>query len=348
MTRLSIIIPCYNNGEYLKLMLDCFLRQTVGYWEIIIVDDQSTDNTPDVIREYEQKDDRIHFYVRDRQPKGSVVCRNIGFDHSVGEYICHLDADDLVSDTFVAHRVRFMDENPDVDYASFCAKAFTKDKKLPTYETKAVTYGVGINTGDLLEDFLSTKYAFSVWNNIYRRSAIEKYPWDERVKIQTDFSFIVPGILRGMKHAFAGLHEVDYYYRYFFNKKKSINMCSNFVSEDKIASTQYLFRNVLEWLKAREDYELRKKQFLRFVILQFERLINGAPHDAVHNYINLISEYYSEEISLRLSRIANKSNKIVSPKIKKAYLEYNLYKNFHYPIYMTQFIHTLGKIILCK
>ena len=53
---LSIIIPCYNNGNYLCLMLDSFLKQTVDSWEVIVVDDKSTDKTPIIVKEYTQKE----------------------------------------------------------------------------------------------------------------------------------------------------------------------------------------------------------------------------------------------------------------------------------------------------
>lgn len=348
MVTLSVIIPCYNNGEYLKLMLDCFLRQTVDYWEVVVVDDQSTDNTPEIVKSYVCKDQRIKFFQRDREPKGSVVCRNIGFDNSVGKYICHLDADDLVSDTFVEHRVNYMEEHPDIDYASFCAKVFYDGDPLPKYTDNVLTYGVKVNTSDLLEDFLSTNYSFSVWNNIYRRECIQDYPWDERVKIQTDFSFIVPGILRGMKHAFAGLPEVDYYYRYFKKSKKNINMCSNFVSKDKCESTLYLFRNVLEWLKDRSDYNIRKKQFLRFIILQYERLINGGNFNEVNDFIALVASFYPIEITKVLDHTRTKCQNISNDKRRRIYLDYILYKEFRYSIYRVQLTHDLAKYILRK
>ena len=345
---LSVIIPCFNNGYYLAKMLDCCHRQTFQNWEVIVVDDRSTDDTPVVVKRFEEKDSRIKFYSRERQPKGSVVCRNIGFDYSSGEFIIHFDADDLISNTCFEHRVKFMKDHPDVDYASFCAKVFTDENNLPGYDTEVLTYGVSIKTGDLLEDFLSTNYSFSVWNNIYRRDAIAKYPWDEAVKIQTDFSFIVPGILRGMKHAFSNYKEVDYYYRYFPDKNKSTNMCSNFVTPEKCKSTLYLFENVFNWLEQRDDYEVRKQQFLRFIVLQFERLIKGGDKNDADAYIDFLKKYYTEDMIGCLKAIQEYCYKISNSKLRDAYLNYKLYRQFHYKIYKIQFIHTIAKMVLCR
>ena len=56
MAKLSVIIPCFNNGIYLKEMMDCCLKQTFKDWELIVVDDQSTDEvTPQIVRDYAEK-----------------------------------------------------------------------------------------------------------------------------------------------------------------------------------------------------------------------------------------------------------------------------------------------------
>ena len=93
--QLSVIIPCYNNGPLLSEMINCILRQTYDDWELIVVDDGSTDDTPAIVGNFAANDSRIRLVQRDREPKGSATCRNIGFDHSRGRYIKHLDADDL-------------------------------------------------------------------------------------------------------------------------------------------------------------------------------------------------------------------------------------------------------------
>ncbi len=347
--KLSVIIPCYNNGEYLSLMLDCFLCQTVNNWEVIVVDDGSTDNTPSIVQAYVSKDYRIQFYYRNRGPKGSAVCRNIGFDKSSGKYVCHLDADDLVSDTFVEHRVRFMEEHPEIDYASFCAKTFMDgSSKLPTFKSKAGTFGVRVQTHDLLEDFLSAQYSFSVWNNIYRRDSIKDIRWDEQVKIYTDFSYILPGILKGMRHSFSGLAEVDYFYRIFPNKSKSINMCSNFVSDEKCQSTLYLFQNVIDWLNVRSDSTLRKTQFLQFVILHFERLMKGHDINQINQYIQFIKNNYPLKVAKKIEMIKDACVNISSSRMYECKLYWLLVLKFNSKRFKMPFLHSFVRMIIVK
>lgn len=289
---LSVIIPCYNNGSYLVKMIDCFSQQTSPNWEMVIVDDGSTDDTPNVVIECIKDISNIKYMPRDREPKGSVVCRNIGFDNSKGKYVCHLDADDIVSETFVEKRVAFMESHPEVDYASFPAKAFSNENDLPNYWTEALTWGVGTNGTDLLDLFLRAEYPFSVWNNIYRKDAIKNLPWDENVLIYTDFSFIVPGILNGLRHSFSGLEEVDYYYRVELSNK--VAMTSNFVSQAKCDSTLYLFEKTIKSLIDRGLFPKYKKQFLHgLVFVHYKRLLLGSDQKNVNEFVNLCSKYFN-------------------------------------------------------
>lgn len=343
---LSVIIPCYNNGEYLAQLLDCFKKQTSDDWEIVIVDDGSTDDTLERIQKYSQLDNRIKVYQRDRQPKGSVVCRNIGFQKSTGEFISHIDADDLVSDTFVENRIKFLKEHPDVDYATFIAKTFIDGHPLPAITDPGKIYGKGVNTSDILSDFLSADYCFSVWCNVYRRSSIQNIIWDEKVKIYTDFSYIVPVLLKNLKHSFAE-GNIDYYYRLFPKHSQSINMCSNFISDEKSKSTIYLFNKTLDSLSERADFDVRKTQFLHFITLHFIRLMKGRDINQIKRYIELIQKYYSLKISSTFTSISQLANKTCNQRWYEVQLYYKLYKFFGSK-YSVNLIYAVGKWVLHK
>ena len=93
----SIIIPTYNRAELLPDTLNSVLKQTYGNWECIVVDDHSTDNTPQVGREYAAGDGRISFFTRtSERPKGAASCRNFGLENAKGDFIQFLDSDDLL------------------------------------------------------------------------------------------------------------------------------------------------------------------------------------------------------------------------------------------------------------
>lgn len=94
MTKVSIIIPVYNTGKYLKECLDSVVSQTLTDIEIVCINDGSTDGSLDILKEYSQKDNRI--VVIDKENEGVSVARNIGLEKSSGEYIMFLDSDDYL------------------------------------------------------------------------------------------------------------------------------------------------------------------------------------------------------------------------------------------------------------
>ena len=181
-----------------------------------------------------------------------------------------------------------MENHPDVDYASFPAKNFSNPNELPDFYTKADTWGVGDESVDLLQKFLSADYPFSVWNNIYRKEKIKDLQWDEKVQIYTDFSFIIPCILAGLKHAFSGLEEVDYYYRVTPNNK--VAMTSSFISQAKCDSTIYLFSKTIDSLKMHGLYDKYREDFLHFLILHYVRLLNGASMPNINCYVDFLEK----------------------------------------------------------
>lgn len=93
---ISVIITNYNYSRYLKQCLDSVINQTYPFIEIIIVDDNSTDNSKGIINEYFSLNDNI-FPIYNNINLGVIESRNIGIEKSNGKYICFLDADDYWS-----------------------------------------------------------------------------------------------------------------------------------------------------------------------------------------------------------------------------------------------------------
>lgn len=89
--KVSIIIPSYNRGELLKEAVTSLLNQTHQNFEIIIVDDCSTDNTQEIVKRF--SDPRIKYYKLDTN-SGAPIARNVGIDKSKGDYVAFIDSDD--------------------------------------------------------------------------------------------------------------------------------------------------------------------------------------------------------------------------------------------------------------
>ncbi|KIG07752.1 glycosyl transferase family 2 [Burkholderia sp. MR1] len=108
--RVSIIVTSYNYARFIGEAIDSVLAQTFESWELIIVDDCSSDDSWEVISRY--KDDRIHA-IRLEQNLGACACYNTAFGLARGEFIASLDSDDAFADTKLAEQVAFFDDNPD-------------------------------------------------------------------------------------------------------------------------------------------------------------------------------------------------------------------------------------------
>ena len=95
MPKVSVLIPAYNVEPYIEACIGSVLAQTLQDFEIICVDDCSTDRTLDVLRRLEAEDNRIRVYTHERN-LGQAVGRNHALSHATGEYVYMLDADDEI------------------------------------------------------------------------------------------------------------------------------------------------------------------------------------------------------------------------------------------------------------
>jgi len=112
--KFSVIMPCYNSAAYVKGALDSIVNQTYQGWELIAVNDGSKDETPDILRTYADKDERIK--IVNKENGGYVSAVNAGLDHVSGDYFLFLGSDDKLScdlfSTLYAH-LSPLDELPD-------------------------------------------------------------------------------------------------------------------------------------------------------------------------------------------------------------------------------------------
>ena len=113
----SIITPVYNNSEFIKQTIESAQKQTYKNWEMIIVDDCSTDRTPELIKKISQKDNRIK-YIKLENNSGAAIARNKALSESRGRFIAYLDADDLWKKNKIQNQIDFMLAH---DYAFVCS-----------------------------------------------------------------------------------------------------------------------------------------------------------------------------------------------------------------------------------
>lgn len=107
--RVSIVMPSYNTGKYIKETIESVLAQTYSNWELIIVDDCSNDNTDDVVGQY-LANPRIR-YIKNETNSGAAVSRNRALCEAKGKWIAFLDSDDLWEPEKLKKQIAFMEKN---------------------------------------------------------------------------------------------------------------------------------------------------------------------------------------------------------------------------------------------
>lgn len=110
MAKVSVLMPVYNGGKFLAQAIESIGFQSFTDWELIIVDDGSTDNTCEIAARY--RDSRI-YYLKNETNLGLIKTLNKGIGYCSGEYIARMDADDISEINRLQHQVEFMDAHPD-------------------------------------------------------------------------------------------------------------------------------------------------------------------------------------------------------------------------------------------
>ena len=105
---ISIVTPAYNAQKYIGETISSVLEQTYADWEMLIIDDCSTDNTAEIIKSYNDK--RIK-YFKTPNNMGAFGARNIGIEKATGDFICFLDADDIWAKGKLEKQLKFMQKN---------------------------------------------------------------------------------------------------------------------------------------------------------------------------------------------------------------------------------------------
>ena len=107
---ISIIVPVYNSEKFIKDTIKTVEEQTYENWELLLVNDCSTDNSKKIIEEYEKKDKRIKL-IDLEQNSGAAIARNTGIDRANGKYIAFLDSDDLWEKEKLEKQIKFIKKN---------------------------------------------------------------------------------------------------------------------------------------------------------------------------------------------------------------------------------------------
>jgi glycosyltransferase involved in cell wall biosynthesis len=182
MPKVSIILPTYNCAKYLPESIPSALSQTFRDFELLIIDDGSTDNTKNVIDE-NYKDPRIR-YIR-QEHAGLAAARNNGLDHSTGEYIAFLDADDLFLKSKIEKQLLVFEKSKSAGVVYTGEKYFLEDDKDILFDSPHPKF-----SGDVLV-FLKRSNFMPVTTIMIKREIIGDMRFDVSLKSHEDWDFLL-------------------------------------------------------------------------------------------------------------------------------------------------------------
>ncbi|WP_084143791.1 glycosyltransferase family 2 protein [Amycolatopsis taiwanensis] len=184
----SVIIPCYNYGCYLPQALDSVLTQTFGDWEIVVVDDGSTDETPTVAQDFINDHPGQRIRLLRQTNAGVSAARNAGIAAATGRYILPLDADDVIAPTMLEKTVAILDAEPDIAIASTDLYVFTDGDESPPQVLALPPY----------EKELLLQRLIMFYCSLYRREAWKVVGgYNERMRAGEDWDFWIGCAERG-------------------------------------------------------------------------------------------------------------------------------------------------------
>lgn len=148
---ISIILPTYNGSRFIRDSIESIIKQTYKNWELIIVDDCSTDDTLTILKEYEKQDSRIHV-ISNLVNKKLPASLNVGFQYAKGEYWTWTSDDNIYKEDAIEYMTNYLNKNSDVDLLSCNFDIVTEDlvficSKCDTYQRDVAQLAVENQVG---------------------------------------------------------------------------------------------------------------------------------------------------------------------------------------------------------
>jgi GT2 family glycosyltransferase len=201
MPRVSVIIPTYNSAEYISQTLDSVLAQTFQDFEILVVDDGSTDPTQQVIS---AKFPTVRYLYQEN--RGVSAARNLGIRCSKGEYIAFLDSDDTISREKLKIQVQYFDSHPDVGLV------YSGWETMDINGSKTARAARPGKEGNLLKEILLREVFFTIGSTLVRRSVLDQTGFfDEALLASEDVDLYIRMAYAGVR--FGYVDELLFQYR---------------------------------------------------------------------------------------------------------------------------------------
>ena len=244
--KVSVVVPCYNAAAFLTRAVNSIRNQTFRNWEMILVDDGSTDATPKVAQQLAQEDPRIRL-LKHPTNRGVSAARNTGIAAARSEYVTLLDADDEYLPDYLKQATKILDEQTTVNLVFPSCVRITESGEIPHKMIENLTLLTDLEMGGLLAC------------HTFRKSCWQKVGgFDERLRYAEDWHFQLKLNIHGLLR-YVLLKEP--LYRYNSDNKASIGTHYNF---DRLKKSRRLIYDDLS-----QTYDEYMKPLFRRIIKRY-------------------------------------------------------------------------------
>ncbi len=271
--KISVIVAVYNTEKYVERCLNSLLNQTYQNLEIIVVEDDSTDNSKEVLKKYSHNDKVKLIY--NKKNSGLSYSRNVGLENATGSYIGYIDSDDYVDlDYYEKLMQSIIDSKAEI---AIC------DIKVVDEDTNTEFISRCCNNDEFtVYNVVDNGLAASACNKLFKKELISKYKFAEG-KVNEDIAVVIPTIVNAKMITYAKT------YYYYVQRGGSIQ---NSGFSDKRFDIFYGVKTTLERIKDNKDYESLKDAivFNQLIVL----LIYVIPKEKNWNRRKEILKKYNE------------------------------------------------------
>jgi len=296
---ISIIIPVYNTALYLGECLECILKQTESRFELICVNDGSTDDSLNILSEFQKKDKRVK--ILNTNHIGAANARNLGLKNACGEYVCFLDSDDIFDENMIKELYHCAEVNEAeigmCEYDAYESERLSEGK-FGNYLERIFLNHADCFCGSCFEmSGLSVEalliLGVNAWNKIYRRQfLIEKNIWFQDLKSANDFSFVVKAFMHAERIVHTNSFEALLHYR----RGRSGNTTENRSVIDLYNALKKVYEDVIRFSK--EDKKRKQYYVLALYYLTLGFCKNGGEKEENKNFYEYFSKQGLNEIGL--------------------------------------------------
>ena len=276
--KISVIVAVYNTEKYVERCLNSLLNQTYQNLEIIVVEDDSTDNSKEVLKKYSHNDKVKLIY--NKKNSGLSYSRNVGLENATGSYIGYIDSDDYVDlDYYEKLMQSIIDTKAEI---AIC------DIKVVDEDTNTEVISRCCNNDEFsVYNVVNNGLAASACNKLFKKELISKYKFAEG-KVNEDIAVVIPTLVNAKKITYANT------YYYYVQRGGSIQ---NSGFSDKRFDIFYGVKTTLERIKDNKDYESLKDAIvynqlivlLIYVIPKEKKFL--LRYRILKKYYDLIKEY---------------------------------------------------------